>query len=821
MNGPCGPECFALLPPVAHGIPRRGGPYRRSSPRFLRVLPSALLPLCLALLFLPESAAAYVGPGAGFAFLGSFFALVSALVLALFVLVAWPVRTLYRLARPGRRRSGRAVVRRAVVLGFDGMEPALFDRFAGKGLLPNLSRLASSGTYCSLETTVPPLSPVAWSTFQTGVNPGKHGIFDFLRRDPRTYRGELSSARILLPARKLRFGGFQIPLGKSSLLGLRRSQPFWKILGEHGIPSYILRVPITFPPEPLHGLCLSGMCVPDLLGSQGTCTRYTSCAEEAAGQASQKTVRVHWRADTIRTRILGPPNPFRPGGRPLECPLVLRRCAGGIRIRTRRGDHFLAEGQDSPWIRIRFRAGPLTVYGIVRFHLTRLDPFLDLYMTPVHIDPLHPAMPISHPESYSLYLASKQGPFATLGLAEDTSALNEGILEERAFVSQCKQIQAEREETFWDAFRHLRKGLLVCVFDMTDRLQHMFWRYLDPAHPARPDNCGSLGEDVLEAAYRRADRLVGSVLEQTDGHTLVLVISDHGFRSFRRSVNLNTWLYREGYLAGDFGGQRSDWFEGADWSRSKAYGLGLCGIYLNQKGREASGIVEPGEEARRLKGEIASALLRLRDPRTGLFPIAEVFDPSEVYRGPYAAEGPDLIVAYREGYRTSWESALGRVSSEVFEDNLRPWSGDHLLRPCDVPGVFFSNRALTRRRVCLEDLAPTLLEAFGVSPPPYMDGRPLRFHQPGSSPGPDPPGQGAAAVTAFPEGLQEGRRNMSKKLRVEEDLFRRMRKARIAAGYATDEEFVRHALEKEIARIESTVEEDEVKNRLQGLGYLS
>lgn len=807
--------------PVTRSAPGRGGPSPRISLPFLLVLPRALLLAFFALPCLPESAVAYVGPGAGFAFFGSFFALLSALVLALFVLIAWPVRTLYRLARPNRARCDRPVIRRAVVLGFDGMEPLLFEEFARKGLLPNLSRLASSGTYCLLETTVPPLSPVAWSTFQTGVNPGKHGIFDFLRRDPRTYKGELSSVRILPPARKLRFGGFHIPLGKSFIVGQRRSQPFWKVLGEWGIPSYVLRVPITFPPEPFHGLCLSGMGVPDLVGSQGTCTRYTSCAEDRALEGSSKTVRIGWRGDTIRTHILGPPNPFRPGGEPLKCPLVVHRWAGGIRIRTKGVDRFLAEGQDSPWIRIPFRAGPLTVYGIVRFHLTRLDPFLDLYMTPVQIDPLHPAMPISHPESYSLYLASKQGAFATLGLAEDTSALNEGILEERTFVDQCEQIQAEREETFWDAFRHLRKGLLVCVFDMTDRLQHMFWRYMDPAQPGRPTNCGSLGKDVLEAAYRRADRLVGKVLEQADGHTLIFVISDHGFRSFRRSVNLNTWLCLEGYLAGDFASVRSDWFEGADWSRSKAYSLGLCGIYVNQKGREASGIVEPGEQTRRLKREIASALLRLEDPATGQFPVAEVFDPSEVYRGPYADEGPDLIVAYREGYRTSWESALGRVSSEVFEDNLRAWSGDHLLRPCDVPGVFFSNRALTCRRVCLEDLAPTLLVAFGVPPPSYMDGRPLWFDPLGSRPGEDPSGQGGAAEAIFQEGVREGRRKMPKKLRLEEDLFRRMRKARIAAGYATDEEFVRHALEKEIARIESTPDEEEVKNRLQGLGYLA
>ena len=759
-----------------------------------------------------------MGPGAGFAFLGSFFSLLGALGLTLLALLAWPLRALLRLGRPGRRPGGNRGIRRAVILGFDGMEPALFEKFAKRGVLSNLSRLASSGTYRPLETTTPPLSPVAWSTFQTGVNPGKHGIFDFLRRDPRTYRGELSSARVRPAARELRFGRFRLPLGKPSLVGLRRSQPFWKLLGEKGVSSFVLRVPITFPPEPFRGLCLSGMGVPDLLGSQGTCTRYTTCSEDTAVPDSQKTVRVCWTGETARTRILGPPNPFRSDGRPLECPLVLRRTDSGVRLCLKGVDRVLRQGEYSPWIRVRFRAGLRSVYGIVRFYLTRLDPFLDLYMTPVQVDPLHPALPLSHPGVFSVYLGGKQGAFSTLGLAEDTSALNEGILDDRAFVGQCELIQGEREETFWDAFEHLREGVLVCVFDMIDRLQHMFWRNLDPNHPAHPAGSSPSADDVLEQAYRRADRLVGKLLERVDDHTLLWVISDHGFRSFRRSVNLNSWLHREGYLAGDLVGARGDWFEGADWRKSRAYSLGLCGLYINQKGRERCGIVEPGQETRRLKSEITSALLSLKDPATGLSPITEVLDTSEVFRGPYVEDAPDLIVAYREGYRTSWESALGRVTSEVFQDNVRSWSGDHLLRAGEIPGVFFSNKALACDRIGLEDLAPTLFAAFGFSPPSYMDGKPLWLGPAQGSAGSDLVRQEDMKVL---EGPHQRGRKMPRKIRIEGDLLRRVRKARRAAGYASDEEFIRHALEKEIERIESSDDEDAVKNRLQGLGYLS
>lgn len=790
----------------------------RNPRRSFAPLAAVLFWLPLAVLAAPREAVAYVGPGAGFAFLGSFFALLGALALTFLALLAWPLRALLRLGRPGPRTGTHRDIRRAVILGFDGMEPLLFEKFATKGILPNLSRLACIGTYRPLETTAPPLSPVAWSTFQTGVNPGKHGIFDFLRRDPRTYRGELSSARVRPAARELRFGRFRLPLSKPSLVGLRRSQPFWKLLGEKGVPSFVLRVPITFPPEPFRGLCLSGMGVPDLLGTQGICTRYTTCSEEAAIPISQKTVRVRWIGDTVKTRILGPPDPFRSDGRPLQCRLILHRTDGGVRIRLKGVDRVLGQGEYSPWIRVRFRAGLLSIYGIVRFHLTRLDPFLDLYMTPVQIDPLHPALPVSHPGVFSVYLSGKQGAFSTLGLAEDTSALNEGILDDGAFVNQCELIQGEREETFWDAFEHLREGVLVCVFDMTDRLQHMFWRNLDPNHPAHPSGCSRPAGDVLEEAYRRADRLVGRLLERMDDHTLLWVISDHGFRSFRRSVNLNSWLHREGYLAGDLLGARGDWFDGADWQKSKAYSLGLCGIYVNQKGRERHGIVEPGHEARSLKGEITSALLNLKDPTTGLYPIAEVLDTSEVYRGPYTGDAPDLIVAYREGYRTSWESALGRVTSEVFQDNARPWSGDHLLRAGEIPGVFFSNKALDCDRIRLEDLAPTLFAAFGLSPALYMDGRPLWHGSFEGSAGSEPCRRGGIKVS---EGPQQRGREMQKKIRMDGDLLRRVRKARLAAGYATDEEFVRHALEKEIERIESSHDEDEVKNRLQGLGYLS
>jgi predicted AlkP superfamily phosphohydrolase/phosphomutase len=253
----------------------------------------------------------------------------------------------------------------------------------------------------------------------------------------------------------------------------------------------------------------------------------------------------------------------------------------------------------------------------------------------------------------------------------------------------------------------------------------MFWRYLDEDHPAAREVPKDRRPKVIEQLYSRMDALIGRVMEQIGQDTLLLVVSDHGFKSFARCVNLNAWLHQNGYLAlKDNKAESGDWFEDVDWSRTRAYTMGLNGLYLNLKGREREGIVAEGAEAEALKEELRSKLNGLADPASGHIGITGVFDCDAVYAGPYVDNAPDLIVGYGDGYRASWDSVMGKVTGQIFEDNLKAWSGDHCIDPRLVPGVLFSNRKIAEEKPAIVDVAPTMLKLFGLAIPGHIDGKP-------------------------------------------------------------------------------------------------
>ncbi len=582
------------------------------------------------------SLAAYIGPGAGFAFLGSFLTLLLSILAGFASLLIWPFRMMWL-----TMRRKRGAVKKVFFLGFDGLDPRVTERLMAEGKLPHFTQLKEQGGYSRLRTTFPALSPVAWSTFATGVNPAKHNIFDFLNRDLRTYAPELSSARVTRTSVEMR----------------RKSEPFWKILGRNAVTSTILRVPITFPPEEFNGRLLSAMCTPDLRGTQGTFSRFDSPQGELIGPESE----------TI---------PFRVENRTLHIQ--------GERLALNPGEY-------TPWIRLKFRSAR----GIARFLLVHDTPNFSLYATPVQIDPEAPALPISHPRYYAIYLAKLLGSFSTLGMAEDTWALNEGAIDQADFLKQAALIQAEREAMFFGALDRTRHGVVACVFDTSDRVQHMC--YNDAA--------------VIEEMYRDMDRILGKTLAYVDSSTAFFVLSDHGFTSFRRGVNLNSWLMREGYLT------LKD--EAIDWTRTRAYTFGLGGVYLNLAGREEQGIVR---DAALLRREIARKLTGLRDDETGELAIVKAYESPDIYQGPYLGAAPDLIVGYADGYRASWDATLGKVSSQVFTENEKAWCGDHCVDPGLVPGVLFSNKPILAPDPGIEDLAPTALKLFGVARPHWMEG---------------------------------------------------------------------------------------------------
>jgi predicted AlkP superfamily phosphohydrolase/phosphomutase len=569
---------------------------------------------------------------------------------------------------------------------------------------------------------------VAWSTFQTGVNPGKHNIFDFLIPDERTYQPKLSSVEVRPPRRAVRLGKYRFPIGKPDVRLLRKSKPFWSVLSDYGVFSCVLRVPITFPPEKLRGVQLSAMCVPDIRGSQGTFSLFTTRQRTDSAKTGGEVQIVTRTGNTIRGKLIGPDHPLRPDRGPLTAPFTVTVQGKDQAVLVINGEKYeLRTDRYTEWVPVRFRAFPrVKVSGVCKFLLLRTDPDFELYATPVNIDPENPALPIGYPAVYPLYLAAKQGSYATLGLAEDTWGLNEHVLADDHFRQQCLDTDREREEMFLDALDKVQQGLCVCVFDGPDRMQHMFWRYHDPDHPGRPAEPPAEHVHAIEDLYQRMDAIVGRTMARCAGtDTLLMVLSDHGFTTFRRGVDLNRWLEETGYLVVNDARRGEDYLAGVDWSRTRAFALGLTGIFLNLKGKFANGIVEPGPQAEKLRAEIAEKLVALTDPANGQRAVRRVYQAPRAYRGPYVGQAPDLIVGYESGYRVSWDAAVGRTTTAIFHDNRKAWSGDHCVDPSVVPGVLFCNHAIHGENPRLLDIAPTVLGAFGVPAPEYMDGRAL------------------------------------------------------------------------------------------------
>jgi predicted AlkP superfamily phosphohydrolase/phosphomutase len=668
----------------------------------------------MSLPFHPELA--YIGPGAGFAFLGSFVSILGGVLLGLIGVLLWPVRVLWCMVT-GRQGYKHAKVKRLVFLGLDGLDPGLAERYMLEGKLPNFSRLREQGSFHRLRTTFPALSPVAWSTFATGVNPARHAMFDFLNRSLSSYMPHLSSSRVSEPAKILKLGKYRIPLGRPIVEMRRKSKTFWQILGQRQIASTILRVPITFPPEKFNGRVLSAMCTPDLLGTQGTFALYTT---RTGGPEMESGNRRPLVRDYSHCRgvIQGPPNSLHEEALPMEIPFSLRLGRdGGAELAIERERYLLAPGEYTPWVKLTFSAGlGIKVSGIARFLLTESGDEVSLYSTPINLDPEAPALPISHPSYYAAYLSKLLGAFSTLGMAEDTWALNEQAIDSDAFLKQAYLIFEERKAMFFSALDRTRRGVVACVFDTTDRIQHMFF--------AQKDGGGEYSR-VIEDLYCRADELIGRTMDLMDSETVLFVLSDHGFTSFERGVDLNAWLLQNGYLALKKGADgRSSYLKDIDWSRTRAYTFGLAGVYINQRGREAEGIVDPAE-TRVLKRELAAKLSGLYDENRARPAVRHAWPSDSLYTGPYLDAAPDVILGYAEGYRASWDSAVGKVTADVFADNAKAWSGDHCVDPQLVPGVLFSNRKIEVADPGIEDMAPTALDLFGIEPPPHMEGKSL------------------------------------------------------------------------------------------------
>ncbi len=616
--------------------------------------------------------------------------------------------------------------RKVVVLGLDGFDPKIAERLLSRGELPHLRRLSEQGGYSRLATTTPAQTPVAWSTFATGTNPGGHGVFDFLRRDPQT---NLPDAGLFRFEQK---NSFVAPRATN----LRRGTPLWAYLSEAGVSSTVLRCPCTFPPDEVRGRLLAGVGVPDLRGTFSSGTFFTAALDVESGEG-EMIVPLREADGGWRARFPGPRQ--AKGGESLSIDLTFSADHAARLVTIRLTGHSpvtLRVGEWSDWIRIGFKAGLFhTLRGLIRFFVVRLQPQLEVYSSPIQFDPESPRFPISYPADYAAQLARDIGPFHTAGMAEDHGGLNNDRFDEQVYLEHCHAVMAERERMMMHELNRTRDGFVFCLFDTPDRLQHMFWRFEEPDHPANAQaGCTSVGnppgtcQGVIEDHYRACDAVVGRAMEFADDRTLFMVLSDHGFASFRRGVHLNGWLYDNGLLTMKSGSRPGpdalSFFRGVDWSTTKAYSLGLSGIYINLRGREAHGGV-PADEAPGLKAAIAENLSRLKDPANDVAPVRSVLCREQVYAGPYVSEAPDLLVNYNLGYRVSWSTALGGVPAGTFEDNTKKWSGDHIIDPALVPGVLFMNQRFRGTSPGLVDLAPTILDGFGVARGPAMEGRVL------------------------------------------------------------------------------------------------
>ncbi len=623
-----------------------------------------------------------------------------------------------------------ATKKKVLILGFDGMDPQILGKMMDEGRMPTFVKLASEGTFKNLQTSNPPQSPVAWSNFITGMNPGGHGIFDFVHRDPKTLFPYLSTSRTTGGGKTFTIGDWVIPLESGKVELLRHGDSFWEILQKKGVPCTVYMIPSNFPPVESEAKTLSGMGTPDMLGTYGTFSYYSNVEPEMEnGEISGgKFYEVYVKRNTVKAKIYGPKNTFKKDvpDSTVDFTVHIDPENPVAKIVLPDEEIFLKEGEWSKWIRIDFDLIPYIqgVSGICRIYLKEAHPDFKLYITPININPEDPALPISTPDDFSKELFDNVGYFYTQGMPEDTKALTSGIFDDGEFIKQITLVHEEEVRGYRYLLSQFKSGVLFYYFSSTDQNAHMFWRQHDKNHPAFNQESFDKYGDVLEKVYEEMDEVLAYTLERLDDDTTLIVMSDHGFAPFYYSYNINTWLLNNGYvtLIDPSKQGEEELFANVDWSRTKAYVLGLNGLYINLAGREANGIVSPGAERDKLVNELVEKLENVVDAKTGKKVFKKVYRREDIYSGPYVKDAPDILLGFAREYRISWEASLGKFPKELVTNNMEEWSGDHCMAPEEVPGIILSNKKIVKENPALYDIAPTLLAEFGFEKKKEMVG---------------------------------------------------------------------------------------------------
>jgi predicted AlkP superfamily phosphohydrolase/phosphomutase len=606
-----------------------------------------------------------------------------------------------------RSRVSRSSGKKVIIIGIDGMDPVLSEKMMNAGQLPHLARLREVGGFSPLGTSTPPQSPVAWANFINGDGPGSHGIFDFIHRHPHEQ------------CSKPFYAASETVDGQTHLR--RQGVPFWDYLDAAGVPTTFYDLPSNYPPSPSqhgHHRCICGMGTPDMLGTFGTYQHFADPPLQGVGEDGGKRFTLSFERESARASLVGPMNTFLPQPKPFAIDFEVHRDrqANAALIEIQGQKVLLNAGQWSRWIKLQFDIPWYylsSVSGICRFYLQEVTPNFRLYVTPINMDPSAPAQKMSEPASFiqdvskRLDVSKHRGLFYTTGFQEDYNARKNNVFNDDEFRRQAGKVLEERLALFDYAVDDYDDGLLFFYFSSSDLQSHIFWRN---------------SRDHVKDLYQTLDKVIGEVVDRYGSQATILVMSDHGFANFGRQFHLNSWLRDLGYLqpAGCTSIMRD-----VDWSVTTAYGLGINGLYLNLKGRERDGIIEPGDKANEKLDELKERLEEITDDN-GERVIRSVHRADRIYSGSATALAPDLIVGYCRGYRASWGTCLGELvnfGEHYLSNHDSAWSADHCADALEVPGVLFSNRPIRAQSPSLIDLAPSILAEFGLAAPSAMRGK--------------------------------------------------------------------------------------------------
>ncbi len=633
--------------------------------------------------------------------------------------------------------SSQTETSRVIILGFDGVEPSIVDAMIASGELPHLAQLSKQGTYARLGSSNPPQSPTAWSSFTTCKTPGSHGVYDFLRRDPKTYSPDVGFGATKQPE-LAPDGSLTRP---ASFQSYRKGESFWATADRQGLRCKVLTVPFAYPADDLTDSCmLCGLGVPDIRGTQSTFFWMSDAFtpeemnEEVAGGIR---LPLAFRDDVAVVELPGVRDPRVKNPTAWDAfarvPLTVSvdRKARTVTLSVQGQNLSVAEGNETPWIEWSFSVTPqYTVRAISRAHVLEAGNAVRLYMTCLMFHPRAPMIRMSTPPAYAGELADRHGLYKTIGWASDTHALRVGALDEDSFIADAAATMEWRRKITLDEMDRGAFRLLISVWAEPDRIAHMFWRFRDSKHPLYTEDGAKKYGRAVENFYARMDAIVGDVMSRLAPGDLLMILSDHGFHSFRMGFNVNTWLVRQGYLAVEGSSDaatahnKKEFLQGYDWSRTQAYSIGLGSIFLNQQGRERNGIVPP-DQANAVISEIRDKLLAVTDPATGEKIFNAVYT-RDAYKGTELADAPDIELGYAEGYQSTKDAAKGAAPPELFEPNTSKWSGEHAASDVTIShGIFFANRSIAVQNPSLIDLGVTALRYLGALVPADFEGRNL------------------------------------------------------------------------------------------------